>query len=352
MTYRNLGATLVLSLPLGKTIGMAAILAGLLVGLTEATFRNPNVQKSLPLPSLGSGHSEFEYELAAVQALQTKLGRIDCLFMGSSMPDYGINPEVFAQAYQTETGQAIVCFNFSLEGIRAYTVGGLARLLANDLKPKLIIFGTSARDYADRTLNPSPAHPDNVVDSDWVQYRLGKWSVKGWLIDHSLGYRYLLRFEQGSVFNDGNSSDSAGMGGYGYNEMIGVDPTFDPKAEVGINFPNYTMAPDDLQGLSELLDLQAQGIQIVTVEMPVQPAYYQSFANGQTDYQKFTTEVTRRTQAHYIPFWRVAEQPDIPANGWWNNLHMNNVGAIVFSEWLGKRTGQFAKQVPLAILTH
>ena len=105
-------------------------------------------------------------------------------------------------------------------------------------------------------------------------------------------------------------------------------------------------------GLKQLLALHSQGIQIVVVEMPVQPLHMQVFSEGQVSYNLFVKAVSETTQDQGIGFWRMSEQDPIPPDGWWNLNHLNVVGAKVFSQWLGKRVARFAAENPTTFVTH
>ncbi len=199
--------------PIGTTIARASLILVVVLGLGETLTRQSFIAAHLPVPSLGSAHYEFEYDVAAAETLKQDTGQIDCLFVGSSMPNTGINPEVFAQAYQAQTGHAIVCFNFGLAGAGAAAIGALSQLWIADLHPKLIIYGTSARDFANNTVDQFPGQPDPILNTPWVQYRLGGWSLAGWLVEHSVAYRYFLRFQ--TLFGPDQSFLYTGVGRYG-----------------------------------------------------------------------------------------------------------------------------------------
>ncbi len=100
--------------------------------------------------------------------------------------------------------------------------------------------------------------------------------------------------------------------------------------------------------MAQLLKWQSLGTEVIVVEMPVHPSYYSLFAQGQQDYQQFVTAVSAQTQSSAVPFWRMAEQSPIPADGWWDAHHLNDTGATVFSQWLGERVAQAVQHNALA----
>lgn len=337
MATKPVTRTLNLAAPLGKTpLVTLVILIGLYCG-TELFTRLVVSQTDFFIPSVGSNHYEFEYNLVAAQQLKRDTGRLDCLFVGSSMSNLAIDPQVVVTAFKTTTNQDIVCYNFSLNGAKAYTVGKLSKVLGEDLQPKLIIYGLSARDFVKRT------QPDPVVDIPWIKYRWGEWSFPGWLTESSYTYRLYLRYslrEQTAKQPPGTLY--TGVGRYGYNQYFEQAPTDPASQPVKVAYPDYEVDPINFNGLKELLELRNTGVQVILVEMPVQPVYLQTFSDADRSYQKFVDSVTDLSHNMQVPFWRMADQPAIPAVGWRDRFHLNNIGAITFSAWLGQRLGQSA----------
>jgi len=251
------------------------------------------------------------------------------------MSNLAIDPQMVAKAFKSTTSHDIVCYNFSLNGAKAYTVGKLSKVLGEDLQPKLIVYGLSARDFVKRV------EPDPVADIPWMKYRWGEWSFSGWLTESSFTYRLYLRYslrEQTAKQPPGTLY--TGVGRYGYNQYFEQAPSDAPAQPVEIAYPDYEVEPIYFNGLKELLELRNNGAQVIFVEMPVQPAYFQTFSDTERSYQKFVDAVTELSHDQRVPFWRMADQTAIPTIGWRDRYHLNNIGAITFSTWLGQRLGQ------------
>jgi hypothetical protein len=337
------GGTLRLTWPVGQTLGLAVLLLILLAGICEGLARTTFARSRLLAPGVGGDHARLGAKLAALDRLVEEEGGVDCIFLGSSMAEWGIDPEVFSAAYKAQTGEHIRCFNFALLGMTASEVGIWADLLARDYHPRLLIYPTSARDYSERVAVP-------VVVTPWVDYRLGVFSLEGWLVDHSVAYRYYLTY---NIWTLPNYPDLAarraefesGMSRYGfYPEPGTIDVSIPPDPEdfplIRRSLADYRVSPEDLEGLKRMAGLRERGTPVLLVEAPLPATYMTFFDGGEQDYARFVEAVGGHAEAAGVPFWQTLSLDLIPGDGWADYGHLNQKGAGAFSEWLGTRVGE------------
>src|SRR5260221_1575250 len=88
----------------------ALIFAAILVG-GEAVLRVPFVRNHLPNPAIFDGYRDAERKFALLDKYIKQNGPVDCVFIGNSRVETGIDPVLFDAVYQQTTGQPINCFN-------------------------------------------------------------------------------------------------------------------------------------------------------------------------------------------------------------------------------------------------
>jgi hypothetical protein len=54
-------------------------------------------------------------------------------------------------------------------------------------------------------------------------------------------------------------------------------------------------------------------------------------------YERAADRFARHAARHHVPVWRTDDRLSIPADGWYDEFHLNSEGAAVFSRWLGER---------------
>jgi hypothetical protein len=352
------GGTLRLKRPFGKTFGLSIICFALLLLAGEAIARTDQLQALLIPPNMGTRHYEFGPKLFQLKSIVKKEGAIDCIFLGNSMVNYAIDPEVFASAYKEATGEEIRCFNFAIDAIPASVAGVLAPILVEEFHPKVLIYGTSARDYS---VPREDEETTVILDTDWIRYRLGNFNIRGLLLQYSYLYRYRYYFPRLSRLNFRDTLRSRAI--YRVSES-----GFIPLTDEGIEIDNppdpndqslkrgfdllydYTMQVDNLDGLTNIINLNGPDLQIIIVEMPVPDTFIYFFENRKVDYQLFIDQVNGQAQTGSVPFLETGDLALIPDNGWADYSHMNPIGARAFSQWLGQRVGETLKQSPIGDL--
>jgi hypothetical protein len=292
--------------------------------------------------------------LARLQAIVQQEGRIDCIAIGSSTVNLDFDPAAFAVGYKGATGQPLNCFNFGIDAATAVSAAALAQILIEDYQPGLLIYGTDARDYVVPSNAPDAA---SVLESSWIQYRLGHLSLKGWLVEHSYFYRYiqqlyhLLHFSFNTVLTPliEPTSDITDNG-FIPKSIVStyVEEPPDPQhGFVELSYyqrilSNYEMLQENTDGLQRIMGHNLRDTKVMVVQMPVATGYYYLFGRGQDDYQTFVDEVKILSKEQQVTFWQPNPQELLPDDGWSDYNHLNTKGAAVFSRWLGQQVGHSA----------
>jgi hypothetical protein len=338
----------------------------LLLAAGEALVRLHVFTARIMAPTLNTTHRQFEVQWQRLQDFAREKGRVDCIFLGNSMVVSGFDPLAFAAAYAAQTGEPLQCFNFGVDGIPAATAGALAKILMDQYQPRLLIYGIAARD-----MSVLRSDPDTTVllDLPWLQNRLGNYNLEGWLLDHSALYRsrrLLLNLSR-FTFRDtlrsyyGTETPAAYLGYDPVTEVAAeVATPPDPQSSVHLVqyyyglLEDYKMQQENKAGLDMLLAQQRAPGQILVLEMPVPPTYFDFFTDPAAEYGAFLDYVQNATAQRGVPFWRAAPSDLIPAAGWKDYAHMNAAGAAVFSAWLGRKVAedvQFSKLAPATEVT-
>lgn len=344
--------TLHLNRAFGQTIAITLVILGAFFVILEFGLRSDFVQPYLNRlnPSLGGRHLQMEEQLARLDRVAAVDGRVDCIFLGSSLVWLGFNPDVFYTDYKAETGQGVHCFNLGIESLPTNAASAVAEVVVAKYQPKLLIYGTSARDYA---VGSQVEDSRVVLDTPWLQYQLGQHTPYTWLMSHSYTLRYLrelsnlLKMDQ-DTWNNIRYSMPLSRGFLG--KMVPATPThFEAATKDAAQWLQpYDILPENLEGLRRIAGEQAQGIQVVVVEMPVSAPYFGLFEQGKTDYDRFVVRVGNILAEEEVVFLRPPEEL-IPEVGWWEWSHMNKRGADIFSRWMAQRMAQMAAEGTLTM---
>lgn len=331
-----------------KTAGpLALIVGGLFLGL-ELLARQESLTGGLPVPSVGTGHRELDYKLVMIDRMVSREGAPDCLFLGSSAMYRAVDPEVFNEAFRKDLGRPVSSFNFGLKGLVLEGSSPMARVLVEDYQPRLLVAGVSP---AALGLEAGTRSSRLIQDNPWVQYRLGRFNLDGWLTDHFRSYRYYLGYLYGRQEKIRFTEERVqkyikGVTRYGYGlrdaDIQRRDPnsslwTFRPLGSVSWSLQDYRIREDNVRALEGLLELKRQ-VQIVLLEMPVHPGTLSYFQNGQQDYDRGMRVITDLAEKTGVPLWRTMPFDQVDDSGWLNANHMNLKGSRIFSRWLGNRT--------------
>jgi hypothetical protein len=335
--------------PFGKTLGLTLLMFILVTGIAEIIVRSNTFQSILREPEMGSSHYQIGRKLARLDAIVENSGPIDCLIVGSSMVDVGFDPRSFREGYKNGGEQDIRCFNFGIDASTAASSAAIAKVLIDDYQPRLLIYGTDARDYAVPSEDKDPAV---ILESNWIRYRTGHFTLDGWLLEHSYLYRYrfilsgLSRFDLEDTLRS-QTRLTFEIRSDGFTPLTTVatyindqpDPQ-DDSFEVTYNtrlFSSYKILEENLTALENIMSYNEQGTQVIIIEMPVSDGLFYFFGNGTDDFQRFTAQVDQLANAHQVPFWQTTTLDMIPDDGWFDYSHLNTTGAAIFSNWLGQQ---------------
>lgn len=309
---------------------------------------------------MGSRHYQLGDKLSFLNAAIKENGPVDCIMVGSSMVDVGFDPDAFQSSYQEVTGRTIHCFNFGIDASSAASTAALTQILVEDYQPRLLIFGTDPRDYAVPSGDKDPAA---ILETGWVQYRLGNFSVDGWLIEHSNFYRYRQHLSHLMRLNFEDTLQSSTKVKFeilpnGFTPFSKVGTYINEPPEPGDDsfevtyysrvYSPYQIFDENLVALETIMGYKQT--QVIVVEMPVSDGLYYFFGNGEKDYDRYISNVSELANQQHVPFWRTEPLDFIPDIGWMDYSHLNTTGAEIFSTWLGQQLGNAEKQGSIAIL--
>ena len=340
----------------GKTIWFTLVLFILIIAVAEWVARSESFQVLLAPPRMGSRHSQLGHKLALLNVLARNTGHVDCIMLGSSMVDNGFDPAAFATGYKELTGRDLQCFNFGIDASSAASTAALARIVVEDYRPRLLIIGTDPRDYAVPREDRDAAV---VLNTPWVAYRQGDFSLEGWLLENSYLYRYRQhigrlarsRFD-GTLWSRTELNYKILPNGFTPRSKVSTyineppnpgDDSFEVSYYTRI-YSSYQMLPENLEGVESIMEYNESGIPVILVEMPVSDGLYYFFGNRESDYNRFLTRVGALATLHQVPFWQTEPLDFIPGNGWVDYSHLNKTGAKIFSAWLGQQVGRAEQQ--------
>jgi len=314
----------------------AFALLGLILASGEIAARSAFVRSHLGAPSVGSPSPLFDLQLAKLNALVDREGGIDCLFLGNSMVLFGLDPDAFDAAYEARTGQTLRSFNFAIGGITVSGVAAMARILAEDYHPWLIIYGLTARDFS------AIADAPSIEATPWVRYRRGDSSVDGWLTDHSQLFRYFLRYgwqtQPATKLGQPDFAARAPRGFYPFAPATIFDAAAFDKARGLLSAQlRRDVSEQQRAALNTVLQVSDTGVQLVILEMPVHLDRSQWPEEATASYQRLMEEVRQAARGTATPIWPPIETQLVPEDGWFDVWHLNGRGASVVGRWLGER---------------
>lgn len=329
----------------------ATLVAALLA--CELLVRLPALEVRLPPPSLGTAVPQLELLLSRAREMVARDGGIDCLFVGSSVVSCGIDPVVFGASYRAARGGPIRCFNAGQVALSAPHVDLVADLFVSRLHPRLVIFGTTARDYLPGL---GPGEAPQLMSSAWVRHRLGQPSLRGWLYEHSEGYRRVASL---AAWFDPASWDAARRArasrvtseGYWPVDHVATDldgpPGWPAERLRELSEAGTWPTAAALAGLERLLALRRGGTEVLVVEVPTHASTLAYLARGAADREAFTAAIADVVRRSGGQFWPYDGEP-MPEEGWSDAGHMNRAGARVFSRRLGRQIGEAVREGRLA----
>jgi hypothetical protein len=171
--------TLQIAYPIGRTIFLSILFIPIILLVLEGVFRIIPISENVLIPSIDSeiNYPEIDLKLSRLTTIQ-KEKSINCLLLGNSMADFGLDPEIFNNQPNISGIKNPACFNIALESIMPETSSVLAEVLITRVNPSIIVLGISALDLAGMEYETR-----GYAATPWFQYRSGIFSFEGWLIE-------------------------------------------------------------------------------------------------------------------------------------------------------------------------
>ncbi|MBN2346880.1 MAG: hypothetical protein JXO51_10875 [Candidatus Aminicenantes bacterium] len=332
-----------------RTLGCALLLLLLASSLLEVLARTPGARRLLPAPHRGINYWFLDLKLDLLQRFGER-GAIDCIFTGHSTVDAAIDPEVFGRHYRRVTGRTLRSFNLGIARLDLPSLLILLRIIADPIRPRLVVAGIMADDLLEgrRSAEASLAH------APWIRQRLGDANLEGWLIDHSIAYRYFLRGRLWLEYPSFSRSIRAreretaanGYRNYWNDVSLSRGKRKAPKVSRSAGAARkLRLSAHRLETLDKIIGFCARRrIGLVWVEMPLA-----SPLDGGTDGERAARRRLLDSAAEHIrrrgSFFLSAEGVDVGADAFWcQRTHMNSAGAERFSSWLGREIGRAVRQ--------
>lgn len=321
------------SSPLLRGILYFLLTIPIIILTAEIVARSP-LGNLLPAPSVYADSFLFDAKIFALESQVRRDGRLDCLFIGSSVANVDIDPAIIEQVYRERTGKSIHCYNLGLPAMTIENATALADASIARFHPKVVFYAILSRDIDHVT-----ASANFIEQSDWLKFNRGKDSLQGWLVNHSYAWRYFLTWRYWLVTPNRAKMDS---------ETIFLTPKgFQPAQGINDPYPeNQTMTPERLtriwddpnhaQVVNDFLALRQKSVTLVLIEGPV---YRDPNANTWPAYtSNYLPTLQSLLKTSGVPFWRTDEiSVQIPKPHWYDWLHLNSQGAVTFSQWLGEQ---------------
>jgi hypothetical protein len=327
------------------------ILFILLAVLFEGLFRLTRLDERYPLRSLGVYHSQFEIKWFKLKEFVEENGGVDVILLGSSMVNTGIDPEILVQRYAFKTGENLRIFNFGVEGLTIQPNSALARLLVEEYHPGTLLFVTEMRDYV--AANGVEVARQFLSD-EWLRSQIsGDYTVRAWLTEHSSLVQHLLPFRNWSrydfpdtylsfTYRYAETSDSGYEADYydAGQAWVPPDPQ-NPEDRVLFNMlSDFSIAPQRLADLADMLSLSETGTQVIVTELPLHPNYFAYFEDTSA-HEKYLRELVPFITSRGGIFLPPISPELIPESYRSDYFHLNYRGAMIYSALLADQLADF-----------
>lgn len=338
--------TLRINLPFGSVILQSITWLILFCLMIEAFARTTYVKNIHLYESYGTSHPQFDTQIMRVKSRLTQDGHIDCMLIGNSQVLTSVDPVIVQQIYFEKTGMTIHCQNFGMPGMTPLTAGPLSRILIRNFHPSIIIFGTGIFDYKFSIMEGSDM---SIMTSPWVNYQLGTFSIDGWLIENSYSYRYYLGLNRYLLYYGTDTNTEIDTNGHKI--YIGRKNMTQKERIDGIDIilSNLEITEKQVNGLRDLLSLNSDEVKIVVIEMLVDPVFFSKRAVRKI-YPDFRDMLVYETTQAGAELWLTKDVIEIPENGWYDLVHLNQIGSSSFSTLFGNylvsNTSQIIEKIP------
>jgi hypothetical protein len=319
-------------LPTLKSLG--ATLCCLLAFLVafEVALQIPGLVRILPIPapSLESHYPELGVKFQRL--FQVK--KVNCLFIGSSMIDAGLDPVIFENGLDKENGRKNTCFNLGYAGMQTEASTAIANTVTYWHPVDLVVFGLSPLD-----LSSIYTKTRSVARMPVFTYYGGKPSLEGWLFNHlrlPWYFAALPRSSEPAYLSEQVEWDEL-LTARGIRQTNDIGKVNIKDQEVTLT--DFHINPADMQALENtLLNFKSRGIQPIVVEFPVHPVYYPYIIEGgEAEYHKrFIEPVKEFMDQNDILFIQTQDMISsiVTDSDWFNRNHLNITGAGKFTNFV------------------
>lgn len=295
----------------------------------ELVARSP-LGSRLPAPSVRAESFLFDAKVYQLEQQVRNDGGIDCIFIGSSVTNSDIDPEIIERTYRELTGETIRCFNFGYPAMTIDNADAFLKAVNDKFHPRLIIYTFLPRDLTDVTYTV-----DFLERSPWFETE--SFTPAGWLTNHSYAYRYFQTWRY-LLLPPNRAKRLLEIENL---TAKGFQPTFDirePYPEK-INLTEESLeevwqTERPRAGLEQLLT-NGKDVSILLIEAPIfhEPGADSLWRVYETVYIPALEALAQNAGVTYIRSQEVAV--GIPREHWYDHLHFNFDGAETFSQWLG-----------------
>ena len=262
MTQFDPRVTLKINRPRSFIFLHGAILFLIFCILAEILARTPLAQAQIPYQAYGTNHTQLELQLNNLDTYVSKHGAPDCFIFGSSQAFREVDPIAFASAYNAASGEKVTCYNFGVTGSQIWTTSILNKILIQKYKPRLVVIGTSFLDY---TEGREFQIDERFKENDWLEFQTSKFTLGGWLTEHSYAWRALTLFSYAAPYGmryeevlreahkwDGEIADSGfALSDKPFNPSVPVETGFVKNLQ--LEFGNFGVSERNLSALEETI---------------------------------------------------------------------------------------------------
>lgn len=325
-----------------RTAGLAVLLLLIFIVLAEAAARSGFLRKRLPTPSMGVMHRFVDAKVSQLDDLIAREGPVDCIIFGNSMVNRGIDPEIVGAEFEELTGRPLKCFNFGLGGMLPGPASAMVGVLVERYRPPVMIWGLSSTEFA---VKVAQNLKKQFRQSPWVGLHNGRWSLDGWLVEHSSAYRYFLRFriwmERPRMDRKMSAAEGAlsTYGQYRVDEVaeeVGKPLDLEKDKRYGSRLQTPEVRTRRLRSMEKTLEIRSR-TGVVVMEMPVHPTLLSALNRGSNLHEIILGDMAAIADAAGVEFWPSSGTIFIPDEGWSDRYHLNPEGATLFSRWVGRR---------------
>lgn len=283
-----------------------------------------------PTPSMDSTFPELDVKFQRFW----KSEGINCLFLGSSMVDTGLEPRFFEERINKKLGTNYKCFNFGFSSSMVEVSGSIGNTIQNTTDIDLVLWGISPID-----MDPNFKQTRPIANMPAFSYYNGNPTIVGWLYTH-----FSLPWIIGSLPHLQNDSYIEQLDYYnGVLDDRGVRRlTSIGKMKTGEQpffLKNYHLFDNDIITLKRTIkEFKKNDTKIIFIEMPVHSSLFPYLLeNGEKGYyEEFLEPIKDLFTNQDVPFIDSGSfATDIALDSHWaNNYHLNIFGGEKFTEYI------------------